>query len=484
MAKTSSITLILVAVGGIAVGFLAAQAAPGLAATAAEPAADSATMAEQGQLPNALADLHLSGLTLGEATRGEITSAGELNGNDGSRYLRYIISLEEGTLVEVSLSGALQGLVALYDDQLQFLDSAEVVRYRVEEGGDYMVVVSGADARSYGPFTVNSRTVELSDTDTLAVGAPVDGWLGDSARELTLTIEEAGMYQIEMRSDEFDAYLELAGAGGYYREDDDSAGNLDARISDFLAPGEYTVTARSAFGNGSGLFTLTAEPRELPGNGELRNDGSVSPNETLSGWFSGQDLRYQLDVEEAGMYQIDMNSSDIDAYLVLEGSNGYFREDDDSGDNLDARIVDFLAPGRYQLTARTAYGNDSGLFTLSVALRDVPEGVELRNEGELAVGESLSGWYSGEPLTYQLMLKESSVVTINMTSTDFDTYIDLYGEGISYSDDDGGQGTNARLERALLPGSYTISARGFSASASGMFELEVSGEPTEMQPDT
>mgnify|MGYP000430200950 CR=1 FL=1 len=45
-------------------------------------------------------------------------------------------------------------------------------------------------------------------------------------------------------------------------------------------------------------------------------------------------------------------------------------------------------------------------------------------------------------------------------------------------------GTNARLEQALLPGTYTVSARGFSASGSGMFELAVSAEPTEMQPDT
>ncbi|WP_434984598.1 hypothetical protein [Vreelandella zhaodongensis] len=484
MAKSSSVTFVLVAVGGIAVGFLAAQVAPGLTATAAEPAADSATIAEQEQAPNALAALGLSSLTLGERTRGEITSAGELNGNDGSRYLRYIISLEEGALVEVSLGGTLQGLVALYDDELQFIDSAETVRYRVEESGDYMVVVSGADARSYGPFTVNSRTVELSDSDTLTIGTPIDSWLGNTERELTLTIEEAGMYQIEMRSDEFDAYLELAGAGGYYREDDDSAGNLNARISDFLAPGDYTVTARSTFGDGSGLFTLIAEPRELPSDGELRNDGIVTPGETLSGWFSGQNLSYQLDVEEAGMYQIDMSSNDIDAYLVLEGSDGYYREDDDSGGNLDARIVDFLAPGGYQLTARTAYGNDSGLFTLSVAPRDLPDGIEIRNEGELVIGETLTGWFSGEPLTYQLTLEESSVVTINMRSTDFDAYLDLYGEGISDSDDDGGRGTDARLERALLPGSYTVSARGFSASGSGMFELEVSGEPAEIQPDT
>ncbi|BBI75947.2 hypothetical protein ACXGSL_04140 [Vreelandella aquamarina] len=238
------------------------------------------------------------------------------------------------------------------------------------------MVISGVDAHSYGPFNVNSRTIELSDADTMTVGTPIDSWLDTTEREITLTIEEAGMYQIEMRADEFDAYLELEGPNGYYREDDDSAGELNARIADFLAPGTY------------------------------------------------------------------------------------------------------------QLTARTAYGTDSGLFTLAIEPRDLPNDVELRNEGALTPDETLNGWYSGEALTYQLTIEESSLVTLSMSSNDFDTYLELYGEGVSYTDDDSGGGTNARLEQALLPGTYTVSARGFSASGSGMFELAVSAEPTEMQPDT
>ncbi len=119
----------------------------------------------------------LETLTLGERGRGEITSANELNGNDGSRFARYVIQLDEDALVEVSLRGALQGIVALYDDQLELLSSADTVRYRVKESGDYMVVVSGADAQSYGPYSVEARTIELSDSDTLAVGTPMDSWL-------------------------------------------------------------------------------------------------------------------------------------------------------------------------------------------------------------------------------------------------------------------------------------------------------------------
>ncbi|RUR34316.1 hypothetical protein [Vreelandella nanhaiensis] len=477
MAKSSPFALVLVAVGGAVVGFLAAQT---ISADASSSSSSDTQTAEQATTADAL--VGLDSVTLGERMRGEITSSDLLNGNDGSRYDRYVIHLEEGDLVEFNLRGALNGIVALYDDQLQLLSNAPTARHRAEQAGDYMVVVSGADGSSYGPYTLNSRVVELSDSDVLTVDAPLDSWLDSTSSEFTLTIEEAGMYQLEMRSDEFDAYLELDGPNGYHREDDDSAGNLDARISDFLAPGDYTVTARTPYSEGSGLFTLSVEPRELPGDGELRNDGTIVPNDSLNGWYSGQDLTYQVEVEEAGMYQIDMGSSDVDAYLVLEGPNGYYREDDDSGGNLDARIADFLEPGTYQLTARTAYGSESGLFTITMAPHDLPEGVELRNEGAITPGENINGWFSGEPLIYELELDESSLVTLDMRSSDFDAYLELEGEGVAYSDDDGGSGTDARLQQQLLPGIYRVIARGFSTQGSGLFELEVSSEPTQMQP--
>lgn len=480
MARSSSLAFVLVAAGGAAVGFLVAQVIPLQGQDIDKESAEHAEVSDQQSRAEAI--VGLDQLILDEQLRGEITSASELNGNDGSRFTRYATSLEEGEIVEISLRGALQGVVALYDDQLQLLDHAPVVRHRVEESGDYVVVISGADAHSYGPFTVDSRAVELTDADTVTVGEPVDSWLQGDAREITLNIEEAGLYQLEMRSDDFDPYLELAGPNGYAREDDDSAGDLDARIADFLEAGEYTLTARSAYGDGDGVYTLSVEPHELPGDGELRNDGSLTADESLNGWYSGQALNYQVEIEEAGMYEIEMSASDIDSYLVLEGPNGYYREDDDSAGELNASIADFLAPGVYELTARTAYGESSGMFTLSMKPHDMPD-VELRNEGAIMPGEPLNGWYSGEPLNYQLEVTESSLVTLEMRSADFDTFIEISGQGVAASDDDGAGGTDSRLQEPLLPGTYTVSARGFSATGSGLFELSLEMEPTDIPPD-
>ena len=62
-----------------------------------------------------------------------------------------------------------------------------------------------------------------------------------------------------------------------------------------------------------------------------------------------------------------MVSKEIDAYLRLEDANGkQLAEDDDSGGNLDARII-FTAPrdGIYRVVA-TSCSPANGRFTLSV----------------------------------------------------------------------------------------------------------------------
>lgn len=110
---------------------------------------------------------------------------------------------------------------------------------------------------------------------------------------------------------------------------------------------------------------------------------------------------------------------------------------------------------------------------------DMPD-VELRNEGAIMPGEPLNGWYSGEPLNYQLEVTESSLVTLEMRSADFDTFIEISGQGVAASDDDGAGGTDSRLQEPLLPGTYTVSARGFSATGSGLFELSLEMEPTDI----
>lgn len=468
MAKRAS-TVTFAALGGAAIGLIVGWQLPD--SPSAAPVIESATA--NSNVPPALA--------VGERERGEITSASELNGKDGSRFERFTLSLEEGALVEIELGGPLQGALALFDADETLLatsmtydyydtTSSGSLRRRIDESGDYLLVVSGIDAHSYGPFTLATREMEIFTGNTLTMPDQIDGWLQDGEDSFTLNIEESGLYEFEMRSNDIDAYLVLEGPNNYWREDDDSAGSLDARIADFLEPGEYRLTARTAYGHDSGLYTLKLGPHELASGETLRNSGALVLDEPLHGWFSGEGLSYQLELDTQSVVTLDMLSSDFDAYLELEGENVY-ASDDDGGEGLNARLVRSLAPGTYTVTARGYSSHGGGLFELSASAVTVDE---LPEDGTLNIGSTFQGWLDpGARDGYSFQIETAGHYRLDLISEAFDAYLELEGAGLSLRDDDSGGNLNARISTHLEPGTYHATARAYGSSESGSYLLQL-----------
>ncbi|MFQ3790339.1 hypothetical protein [Halomonas sp. A29] len=471
MANRAS-TVTLAALGGAALGLIIGWQLPGSSVTA--PVIEAA-VADPASPPT---------LSLGERLRGEITSTSELNGKDGSRFERFTLTLEEGALIEIELSGPLQGSLALYDAEQQILatsanpayydaPAAASLRRRIDEDGDYMLVVSGHDLHSYGPFTLNSRHIELTTSDTLEMPSRADGWLQGSGDTYTLTIEESGLFQFEMRSSDLDAYLVLEGPNGYRREDDDSAGNLDARIADFLEPGEYRLTARSSYGQDSGLYTLELAPHELASGETLRNSGELTFDEPLHGWFSGETLSYEFTLDSPAAVTIDMLSSDFDSFLELSGNNVSY-SDDDGGEGLNARLYASLDAGSYRVTARSHGGHGSGLFELRASAVDLDD---LPSNGQLEVDSPIQARLEpGARDYYELVVESAGDYRLDLLSDDFDAYLELEGQGLSLRDDDGAGGLNARISTHLEEGTYRAVARAYGNSESGSYTLHLHRE--------
>ncbi len=472
---TRAFPVLLAALGGAAVGFVAGWQLPA-ASPAALPVVDEA-QAEVATPPR---------LVLGERQRGEITTASELNGKDGSRFERYLLPLEQGTLLELELDGPLQGTLALYDAHQRLLaggtgqahdshaaPAATSLRRRIDEGGDYLVVISGQDLHSYGPYTLASRQMALTASDTLAMPSQADGWLQEADDTYTVTIEESGLYQFEMRSNDLDAYLVLEGPNGYRREDDDSAGHLDARIADFLEAGEYRLTARAAYGQGSGLYTLRLGPHETADGEALRNSGELRLGEPLHGWFSGTPLAYRLQLETPSVVTLDLLSDDFDAFLELRGDD-LFASDDDGGEGLNAQLLQPLPPGRYDVTARSHSGSGSGLFELratAIALDAQP------GDGRLGIDSAVQAWLApGARDVYEVVIEEAGHYRLDLHSKDFDAFLEFEGEGLSLSDDDGGGELNARISTHLSAGTYRTTARAYGNGESGHYTLLLSAE--------
>jgi Bacterial pre-peptidase C-terminal domain len=180
-------------------------------------------------------------------------------------------------------------------------------------------------------------------------------------------------YLIDMKSRAFNSFLRLEDPEGtQVAEDDNSGGMQDARIV-FRAPktGDYSIVATSV-GESMGKFTLTVKELIIPSVALKLEKGQATHNGNLAKTdfrFRGQKPHklYTIEMEAGKTYQIDQLSRAFDAYLYLEDPDGAIvGEDDDSGGNLNARIIYKAAKaGKYHIVA-TTYDGRTGAFTLTV----------------------------------------------------------------------------------------------------------------------
>jgi hypothetical protein len=203
---------------------------------------------------------------------------------------------------------------------------------------------------------------------------------------------EAGKtYIIEMNMQPgttLDPYLRLEDRQGkILAEDDDSGGDLNSKIV-FTAPasGYLNVIATTLGQNQYGGYTLTiSESASGPGPGP----GPLAKGKLLLNVSAKMDLKSPIDPRKPGCrcqifngkleggkkYVIEMNKVGVgrlDPVLRLEDDKGnVVAEDNDSGGNLNARIV-FTAPqsGAYRIYATTPAPNMLGSFHLT--LTEVP----------------------------------------------------------------------------------------------------------------
>jgi hypothetical protein len=79
---------------------------------------------------------------------------------------------------------------------------------------------------------------------------------------------------------------------------------------------------------------------------------------------------YEITIPAAGTIEVDMTSSDVDAYLGLfDPSGALLAEDDNSGGGRNARIERQVPAGTYRVWANTLTGSASGAYSLIVSER-------------------------------------------------------------------------------------------------------------------
>ena len=131
------------------------------------------------------------------------------------------------------------------------------------------------------------------------------------------------------------------------------------------------------------------------------------------------------------------------------------------------------AAGEYQLVAQSFNQQSSGLYRLTLMRGPrADENVTLRHF-QPRQGQALAG--GAQAWQFQGQAGERLVITANALDQAFDPYLILYGpDGVEIaSDDDGGEGLNARLEITLpVSGLYTASVTSYDGS-SGRYLIEI-----------
>lgn len=229
--------------------------------------------------------------------------------------------------------------------------------------------------------------------------------------------------------------------------------------------GTYTVAVSGVSADAFGPFVL--ESREVePYNGDPITGGGSAVD-----WLVGEQQEYTLVVEKEGLYDITLESAAFDTVLQLRGE-GVEQENDDYGNGTHSRLRLLLAPGRYTAVVRSLDGSSRGAFRLALAPATLPEGTVVRDGTELPLGRPVTALVdSSNHRSFLLRLERPARVTLDARSSDFDTVLQVNGNGVEAEDDDGGSGTDSRLALDLAAGSYTVQVHSLNG-APGTFTLQ------------
>lgn len=258
--------------------------------------------------------------------------------------------------------------------------------------------------------------------------------------------------------------------------------------------GSAMVTATSGSASGSATVTVTDPCAPVGTIGVPGADaGALTASDCVIsiadlGGGSHYSHRWTLQVSSTGFVQIDMISSDFDAYMQLRDDSGNLitSADDSHASGIVAydfspHIAQTLDAGTYRVVTTTYDDNVTGAYDLYVG-----DGLPCPEIGHVSSGDVVASSldsgdcsynsYYAEP--YVIEVTSSGTVTFEMTSVEVDAYLTLYtpaGDILAENDDidfNGGD-YNSRISGTLEPGWYVIEASSSFGGEVGAYTLTV-----------
>lgn len=294
---------------------------------------------------------------------------------------------------------------------------------------------------------------------------------------------------IDLSSDDFDTYLLLRTPSGKELSNDDFEGRTDRSLLTIEAPetGEYEIVVSSFMSDESGDYSLSLtldENSDTPGTRAESGTLSSSDEQLESGEYI--DI-FELNGRPGQRLQADLRSEDFDTFLILITPSGeQFENDDTDSTNRSFLDMTLTETGDYRVVV-TSYGVGAiGNYTLQLdqnaASSNQTADSEIRSltvgqaiEGELREGESTlvnekwedTYWFTGEI---------DDTLRIDLSSSDFDTYLRLItpsGELIENDDFEGSISASSVSLTLRESGRYRVVVTSYGTNDAGPYALSL-----------
>jgi uncharacterized protein YjdB len=378
------------------------------------------------------------------------------------------LSLSTTTTLEIQMaSNAIDSYLFLTDAQGNILaeddDGGTGNNARVLftfAAGNYFILANTFDPNTYGTFqvTVTEAPLPCISARVIALPGAAPGVLSTTGScrlnddryydAYVFSLGQTQTVRFDLTSNAVDPFLFLVDQNGNaVAQDDDAGTGANSRIEVQLTPGQYFafVTARP---NQLGAYRLDVNSVIDPCGVTTR---TIVPGQTQSSTLTTADCaltssgpipftqRWLLNIATGQALQIDMTSSTVDAYLIVQNTaNGPIiaENDDVNPPATNARISGFFPAGEYIVNATTFSFGEVGPYTLSVApiTTATPVSVAVAPNLSLTPGQT-------QQLTATVTGNANTAVTWESSATGIVTV------------------SATGLVRAITPGNATITAR-------------------------
>lgn len=164
-------------------------------------------------------------------------------------------------------------------------------------------------------------------------------------------------------------------------------------------------------------------------------------------------------VATSAEYQIDVTSPEpMDAQLILFLNGSYVTSDSDSGDGVNARLVQFLAPGTYEIRASEWRHRATTASVTLLALPPLaPVGATTPGGPPVVVNAPTGDTDRASAGEVTLTIATAGNYRIDALGPTCDSQIVLIQNGAEVTrDSDSGENNNAQVTTMLSPGTYSV----------------------------